>query len=85
VVTVKAQAAAGRLRMEVVDHGPGVDPARQEEMFTPFQRLGDTSSGGVGLGLAIVRGLLDIMDGEVKPESTPGGGLTMSVTVPVAP
>jgi K+-sensing histidine kinase KdpD len=85
VVTVRAEAAAGRLRMEVVDHGPGVDPARQEEMFTPFQRLGDTSSGGVGLGLAIVRGLLDIMDGEVKPESTPGGGLTMSVTVPVAP
>ena len=73
------------LRLDVVDHGPGVDPTRWSEMFTPFQRLGDTSSDGVGLGLAIVRGLLDTMGGEVSPATTPGGGLTMSVTLRCSP
>jgi K+-sensing histidine kinase KdpD len=83
-VTVRADATGDVLRLEVVDHGPGVEESKWRDMFTPFQRLGDTSSGGVGLGLAIVRGLLDAMGASVTPAHTPEGGLTMTVTVPRA-
>ncbi|GIG29590.1 hypothetical protein Cma02nite_21900 [Cellulomonas marina] len=79
-------AFADRVEIRVVDHGPGVDPARRAEMFVPFQRLGDTdNTTGLGLGLALSRGFTEGMGGTLTPESTPGGGLTMVVALPVAP
>ena len=55
-------------------------------MFVPFQRLGDTdNTTGVGLGLALSRGLTEAMGGTLTAEDTPGGGLTMTVSVPVVP
>ena len=60
-------------------------------MFLPFQRLGglDNAAGvgnasGVGLGLTVSRGLTEAMRGTLAPEETPGGGLTMAISVPVA-
>ena len=55
-------------------------------MFAPFQRLGDTptAGAGVGLGLAVSRGFAEAMGGTLRPEDTPGGGLTMVVSLPVA-
>ena len=53
-------------------------------MFVPFQRLGDTdNTTGVGLGLALARGFTEAMGGTLSAEETPGGGLTMAVTMPV--
>ena len=46
-------------------------------MFGPFQRLGDTGTEGVGLGLAVARGFVQAMGGEMEVEDSPGGGLTM--------
>jgi len=69
----------------VVDHGDGVPAADRDRMFAPFQRLDDrTADGGLGLGLAIARGFTEAMGGRLTPADTPGGGLTMTVTLPRA-
>jgi two-component system sensor histidine kinase KdpD len=74
-----------RLQLRVVDRGPGVEGADRDRMFEPFQRIGDVPAGsGVGLGLAVARGLADAVGATVEAEDTPGGGLTMVVTVPLA-
>ncbi|MBB2958274.1 sensor histidine kinase [Pseudoclavibacter helvolus] len=74
----------GRVQIRVVDHGPGIPAERREDEFVPFQRLGDTdNTTGLGLGLAISKGFVKGMHGTLVPEDTPGGGLTMVVTLPV--
>jgi len=74
-----------RVELRVIDRGPGIPAAALDEVFAPFQRLGDTDNTvGVGLGLALSRGLTEAMGGELTPEETPGGGLTMVVALPTA-
>jgi two-component system sensor histidine kinase KdpD len=68
----------------VIDHGPGHALRDRARVFEPFQRLGDGTQGGTGLGLAVARGFVDLMDGEIVLEDTPGGGTTMEVVLPVA-
>ena len=81
-----ARARDGVVDIEVIDHGPGVAPADQERMFEPFQRLGDNDvTTGVGLGLAVARGFVEAVGGSLIASDTPGGGLTMTVTLPVRP
>jgi len=80
-VTVSAHAWADGLELRVIDHGPGIPMADREAVFAPFQRTTDHGS-GVGLGLAIVRGFLDAIGGELVVEDTPGGGTTMVVRLP---
>ncbi|HEY3014620.1 MAG TPA: DUF4118 domain-containing protein [Nocardioides sp.] len=75
-----------RVEVRVVDQGPGIPPDDWERVFLPFQRLGDTDNTvGVGLGLALSRGLTEVMGGSLSPEETPGGGLTMVVSLRAAP
>jgi two-component system sensor histidine kinase KdpD len=83
-VTVTAAALDDRVVVRVVDVGPGVPDELKERLFEPFQRLGDTSGAGLGLGLAVASGLAAAVGAEVVAEDTPGGGLTMIVTVPRA-
>jgi two-component system, OmpR family, sensor histidine kinase KdpD len=72
--------------LHVVDHGPGIPAAEHDQLFTPFRQLGDRGTGShVGLGLAIVRGFCEAIGAHVTPSTTRGGGLTMTVTLPVAP
>ncbi|WP_055591314.1 sensor histidine kinase [Streptacidiphilus griseoplanus] len=83
-IRVSADAADGRVRLRIADHGPGIPAADRERVFTPFQRLDDQSGGGLGLGLAIARGFTEAMHGSLAPSDTPGGGLTMTLTLPAA-
>jgi two-component system sensor histidine kinase KdpD len=82
---IRGRVADGGLELAVVDHGPGIPIQERENVFAPFQRLNDHSSAGLGLGLAIVRGFTEAMDGSVTLTDTPGGGLTVVVSVRAAP
>jgi two-component system, OmpR family, sensor histidine kinase KdpD len=80
-----ARARGGRVELCVVDRGPGIPSAEHDQAFLPFERLGDTgTSPGVGLGLTLSRGLTEAMGGTLDPRETPGGGLTMVVSLPAA-
>jgi two-component system, OmpR family, sensor histidine kinase KdpD len=83
-VRVMAHVLPATVEILVVDRGPGVPPDQRDRMFEPFQRLDDVSPGGLGLGLAVARGLAEALDGELSAEDTPGGGLTMVLSVPRA-
>ncbi len=84
-VRVEAGQVGTRVDLRVVDHGVGVPERERERMFEPFQRLGDgAADSGVGLGLAVSRGFVEAMGGELSVDDTPGGGLTFTVSLPVA-
>ncbi|MFD9585929.1 ATP-binding protein [Streptomyces sp. NPDC059980] len=81
-VMVAASAIADRVEVRVVDRGPGVPDEAKDRIFAPFQRYGDAPRGnGVGLGLAVARGFTEAMGGTLNAEDTPGGGLTMVLTL----
>ncbi|MGA5122262.1 DUF4118 domain-containing protein [Streptomyces pseudogriseolus] len=83
---VSASALGDRVELRVVDRGPGVPDEAKERIFEPFQRYGDSPRGvGIGLGLAVARGFIEAVRGTVHAEDTPGGGLTMVLSVPMAP
>jgi two-component system sensor histidine kinase KdpD len=83
-VRLEGAATTDEVELRVIDHGPGIPVVDRERVFLPFQRLGDRSRGGVGLGLAVSRGFIEAMHGELCVEDTPGGGLTMVVRLPRA-
>jgi PAS domain S-box-containing protein len=79
-VEVRMTAIAKACRIEVLDRGPGIDPAIRERIFEPFFT---TKHGGTGLGLAIVKRLADLQGGAVTLEDRSGGGARASVSLPV--
>jgi two-component system sensor histidine kinase KdpD len=78
-----ARQAGETVVLEVIDHGQGVPDHLKERIFEPFQRLDDRHA-GVGLGLAVAKGFAEAMGGGIVAADTPGGGLTVRVTLPVA-
>jgi len=82
---VTAGAVNGIVDVRVVDRGPGVPTEERSSIFVPFQRLGDSSQGeGIGLGLAVAKGFVEAMGGEIEVEDTPGGGLTIVLRLKAA-
>jgi two-component system, OmpR family, sensor histidine kinase KdpD len=84
-VRVEAGEVNGRVHLRVIDRGPGIAPENRAKVFEPFQRLGDRSSlAGVGLGLAVSRGFVQAVGGDLRLDDTPGGGLTVVIDLPEA-
>jgi two-component system, OmpR family, sensor histidine kinase KdpD len=79
-----AQLVGDLVVLEVIDHGPGVPDEAKELIFEPFTRVGDRLPGGVGLGLAVARGFAEAMGGRIEARDTPGGGLTVAITLAAA-
>ena len=82
---VTAGAVNGVVDVRIADRGPGVPSEERARLFVPFQRLGDASQGeGVGLGLAVAKGFVEAMGGQIEVEDTPGGGLTVVLRLQAA-
>lgn len=79
-VRVTAGRAGDRVLIAVADEGPGIPRGTEEQMFAPFQRLGDQDTSiGIGLGLSVARGFVEAMGGTISATDTPGGGLTIEI------
>ncbi len=86
-VLIRGRALADAARFEIVNHGPTIAAADRDRVMEPFyqSRDGRSQQGGVGLGLAIARGIVEAHHGELRVEDTPGGGATFVLTLPRRP
>jgi signal transduction histidine kinase len=76
---------AGDVVLTVADRGPGIEPADLPHVFDRFFRADvGAQPGGLGLGLAVVRELVEAMGGSVSASSSPGHGATFTVRLPAA-
>ena len=84
-MVVLVRTVGSRVRVRIVDHGPGITAQEQERIFLPFYRSPANASthDGSGLGLAIAKGFIDAGGGDIRVESLPGQGTSFVVDLPV--
>jgi two-component system sensor histidine kinase KdpD len=82
-VRVTAGVVGDRIDLRIIDRGPGIDPDTRHVIFEPYRTLDDSHMAGVGLGLAVAKGLADALGHEITVDDTPGGGTTMILSVEV--
>jgi two-component system sensor histidine kinase KdpD len=82
-VLVSAAQVSDCLEVLIADRGPGIPAALRQKVVQPFERLGDQhQDGGVGLGLAVASGFVELLGGQMDLDDTPGGGLTVTLSFP---
>ena len=84
---VATKAENGAVLVSVADDGPGIPPEQRERIFERFAQGGDGEVGAAGLGLSIVRDIVQAHGGRIHLESEPGGGsrFTLELPMPVQP
>jgi len=86
-ISINTKLDNGNLIIEITDNGKGINEKEKNKIFDRFTRI-DTNinslNPGNGLGLSVVKGLLDIIEGKIDIKSTVGKGTTVTVTVPEA-
>lgn len=96
-VIIRGRVTGDEARVMVINHGPSIDPDEREKLMLPFHQSradrapgemgaandGRSTHGGVGLGLAIARGILEAHHGDIRVEDTPGGGATFMLILPL--
>jgi PAS domain S-box-containing protein len=82
-LTIEARRTARNVQFSVSDTGPGIPEADLRKVFTPYWQAKKTAHMGAGLGLAIVRGIIEAHGGKVWAENAPGGGAVFTFTIPV--
>jgi two-component system, OmpR family, sensor histidine kinase QseC len=85
LVTVATRDDVSGITLTVLDQGPGIPPADRETVFDRFHRRGMSDAYGSGLGLSIVRRVLDLHGGSIVLGQAPGGGLEVNVSFPAHP
>lgn len=85
-ITMTARYEARRLVVAIADTGKGMEPADRERIFQEFTRLpGAQGKEGFGLGLSIVRMLVQLLEGTIEVDSVPGKGSTFTIHIPIYP
>jgi len=85
-ITLLAQRGADGIDLIVDDQGPGIPPDRRQRVFDRFEHhpVAGAAAGGVGLGLAICQGFVEVMGGRILADAAPGGGARLIITLPEA-
>lgn len=83
MITVDALPRTGHLEFSIADSGPGIPEADLKNVFRPYWQAKKTAHMGAGLGLAIVRGIVEAHGGKVWAENLPGGGAMFRFTIPL--
>ena len=81
-ITVSADYLNGNLLIRILDEGPGFPPESLENVFNKFFRVNENGTGGLGLGLSIVKGFTEAHKGHVMAENRQGGGAVVTVSIP---
>jgi two-component system sensor histidine kinase KdpD len=80
---LRAWAEPGWVHLEVADRGPGIPTEFRDRIFDKFFRLPEAGEGGVGLGLAICRAIVQAHGGRIQVQDRPGGGSNFCVALPL--
>jgi signal transduction histidine kinase len=85
-ISAERDTASNEVRLSVTDHGPGIDPADERHLFEPFYRGLKVGSNvpGNGLGLHLVKTIMEAQDGRVTFSPAPGGGARFTLHIPAA-
>lgn len=82
-VRITAGVVGDRIDLRIIDRGPGIELDMRNLIFEPYRTLDDSHMAGVGLGLAVAKGLADALGHQITVDDTPGGGTTMTLSVEV--